>query len=673
MIKPYNKRLMAIGVLLFITVAVYASSLGNEFVWDDRGYILDTPELRHPANIGLIFDPELYFARFQEGSWRPLVTLSHFLTVGAFGYRASGHNAFDLALYAAVVMLVFITALRLGVDERAAFLASALFAVHPVHVEPVMVSALRADLLCALFMLLAFLCIIKADEEGPGRKGFWALSLGLFALGLLSKEVALVFPLLVVAYDLARAKRGRVQKSPSELAKRYGLLLAVTGAYGVLRFGPFVGPPRSATYIGGTLAGAVLSTLGIFAQYLRLLFFPLRLNADYVVKPVTSLTELQTLMGLIALGALLAAAVAFYRRKPIVAFGLAWLMFTLLPVSNLVPLDNPMTERYLFIPSIGFCWAVGLLGSEAFERVGSPASKAALWTVVVGLVLAFGLRAYTRTKDWRDGVTLWQATVEASPDSYRAHLNLGSAFLLRGKWERGREETERALALKPDSAEAFHNLGLIETNEGNWPEAEAAYRRSLGLQADAPPTLYNLANALAYQGKTEEALAFLQQAIARKPLFAEAYLLKGNLLSGRGEVEEAVAAYKKALSSEPETSYQAHINLGNVERGLGNLEAAEVAYRSAIDIAPGSAKAHFNLASLYGQQGRYRETIIELERALATDPSMTVAHKNLGLLYLKVQRNTARARYHLNKVLELAPNHPEAPAIRSLIESLPPS
>lgn len=667
-----NRRIIALGALLCLSLAVYALSLGNDFVWDDRGYILDTPELRNPASIGLIIDPELYFTRFQEGSWRPMVTLSHFFTVGAFGYKSWGHNGFDLALYAAVVALVFITAARMGMGEKAAFLAAALFAVHPVHVEPVMVSALRADLLCALFMLGAFLSILRADEREQGG-GFWALGLAFFALGLLSKEVALVFPLLVVAYDLAGAGEERPQMGSAALAKRYGPLVALTALYGALRFGLFAGPPHSVSYLGGGILEAALSGLGIFARYLRLLFFPLKLNADYLVSPVSSLAEPRALVGLAALGALIAASVGGYRRRPLVGFGLAWFLLTLLPVSNLVPLDNPMAERYLFIPSIGFVWAAGFLLVEAIEGVEKPAWKATLWTASAALVLALGVRSALRTMDWRDELTFWKATVEASPTSARAHLNLGSAYLLKGQMERGLEETERALSLEPDSFEALHNLGLIKAHKGRWAEAEAAYRRSLELQPDAPPTLYNLANALAAQGKTEEALGFLEKAVARKPLFAQAYLLMGNILMSQGDVEGAAEAYGKAVSAEPELSYQAYINLGNAERRLGNLSEAEAAYRRAVEIAPRSAKAHFNLAGLYGQQGRYRETIRELERALAADPTLVVAHKNLGLLYLKVMRDTERARFHLGRVLELAPDHPEAPAIRRLIETLPPS
>jgi tetratricopeptide (TPR) repeat protein len=671
-----RRRLLAIAVLVFLTIAAFAGALGNDFVWDDRGYILDTPELRYPQNITLLLDPELYFTRFQEGSWRPVVTLSHFLEVGAFGYWAPGHNTLDLFLYTLVIGLVFVTALRMGTGERAAFLAAALFAVHPVHVEPVVVSTLRDDVLCALFMLLAFMCLIKADGKDRGM-GWWAGSLGFFALGLLSKEVALVFPLLVLAYDVARWKqRDAGMPEAASLARRYGALLALTGAYAALRFGLFAGPPRSIGYIGGTPGTAAVTMLGLLTQYMRLFFFPLRLSADYLVRPVESLASPRALLGLGVLAILISATIHGYRRRPLLGFGLAFFLISLLPVCNLVPLDNPLAERYLFVPSIGLCWALGLLGGEVLEQVGRrgrPVMTFVSWGAVGVVIVGLGLRTAARTRDWRDEITLWQATVAASPDSARAHSNLGSALLLEGKWDRGREEVEKALALRPDSFEALHNLGLIRSHEGDWLEAEKAYRQSLALQPDAPPTLYNLARALAAQGKRDEALGFLNQAVARKPLFAEAYVLMGNLLMEQGDGKKAVDAYRMAIEAEPEGSLQAYTNLGNAERALGNLEEAESAYRRAIKLKPTSALAHFNLASLYGQQGRYRETIVELERAVKADPGMIIAHKNLGLLYLKVLRDSGKARRHLQRVLELAPDHPDAPAIREIIERLPPS
>ena len=188
MLAINRKKALIFGALLFLTIAAFAGALSNEFVWDDRGYILDTPELQQPENISLILDPNLYFTRFQEGSWRPVVTLTHFLMVGLFRYWSPGHNAFDLLLYVVVVWLLCGLALKIGMGERAAFIAAALFAVHPVHVEPVVVSALRADILSALFVLSALLCIIKADEKGRGA-GWWAGALVLYAVGLLSKEV----------------------------------------------------------------------------------------------------------------------------------------------------------------------------------------------------------------------------------------------------------------------------------------------------------------------------------------------------------------------------------------------------------------------------------------------------------------------------------------------------
>ena len=671
-----RRRVLGFGLLVFLAWATYAGSLGNDFVWDDTGYILDTPELRHPENVRLIIDPELYFSRFQEGSWRPLVTLSHFFAVGLFRYWAPGHNALDLFLYTLVVLLVFGLALQMGMRGRAALIAAALFAVHPVHVESVMVSGLRSDVLCALFLLSAFLCIIKADQGG--RAGaWWAGAIGLYALGLLSKEVALVFPFLVLAYDGAIARQRKAPLEPMKVfGRRYGALLAVTGVYAVLRFGPYAGPPHSTGYVGGSLASAIITMSGILAQYARLLLFPLRLNADYLVRPIENLAEPQALAGLVVFVIAVYAIVLGYRKRPLVGFGLAWLLITLLPVANLVPLDNPMAERYLFIPSIGFCWAVGLLASDGLEgaaaRGGSPQGTI-VWGAIGLLIFTLGLRTAMRTRVWKDGLTLWRATVAASPESSRAHLNLGAALISEGRWEEAREEIEKALDLEPDSAEALHNLGLIEAGDTHWIDAEAAYRRSLLLQPDAPPTLYNLARALLAQGKaSDEAEWLLAQAVSIKPLFTDAHLLMGNMLMDKGKTEEATKAYRGATVADPERA-GAFSSLGNAERALGNFKASEAAYQRAIELQPASAKYHFNLASLYGQQRRFRETIEELERTVGIDPSMAVAHKNLGLLYWKTMRDAVRARRHLKRVLDLAPNHPEAPAIRRLLGNLPDS
>ena len=177
-----------------------------------------------------------------------------------------------------------------------------------------MVSGLRSDVLCALFLLSAFLCIIKADQGG--RAGaWWAGAIGLYALGLLSKEVALAFPFLVLAYDGAIARQRKAPLEPKALWRRYGALLAVTGVYALLRFGPYAGPPHSTGYVGGSLASAMITMPGILAQYARLLLFPLRLNADYLVRPIENLAEPQALAGLAVLVIAVYAIVLGYRKR----------------------------------------------------------------------------------------------------------------------------------------------------------------------------------------------------------------------------------------------------------------------------------------------------------------------------------------------------------------------
>lgn len=677
-----RRRSLVVGTLIFLTVIAYSGSLFNEFVGDEIPHILDTPELLQIKNLSLILDKNLYFSRFKEVGWRPLATVSHFFTVALFGHWSPGHNAFDLLLFVVVVLLVYWSAVRIGAGPRAAFIAAALFSVHPVHVEAVVVSSLRDDVLCSAFILVAFLNLVKAEERRHESR--WQLgTLVFYALGLLTKEVALVFPLIAVAYHVAMSGDRWALLRPKTIGRRYGGLLGVTAIYALLRFGPFAGPHSSLDYLGGTLLSALTTTLGITAQYARLLLFPVQLKAIYVVKPLESLAEPQALLGFIILATAVVATLNGYRRWPVVGFCLAWILITLLPVANLYPIYNPMAERYLFFPSIGFCWALGFLADKWMARVeaqNGPALLIVAWTTVGVLILGLGLRTALQTRVWKDDLTLFRETTARSPNSFRAFLGLGSAYAREGQYSKAIEAYKRSIALKPDHPDHYFSLGFLymklaseaeveEQRETYTKKAIPLFEASVERNPNDSQALVNLAylhQELKQLDETERVLVSLTHV---RPEDAKAFQWLAEVAIQNNSLAIAQGALEHLMELGPtqveawNTLIQLYVRQGQIRKGLSTTQRASVAH-------PMNSDFHFQQGVLFALQDENSSAIKAFQRVVELNPEDSRAHRNLGVLYLKDPVNSRAARYHFQKFLQLAPNHPEAQNVRLLLKDI---
>lgn len=190
---PSLPRLVCITLL---AGSAYAATLGHGFVWDDRLLVVESRTIQRWTNLprALVDD---FFGDAAEGRGyhRPLVTLSYMLDHALWGLRAPGYHLTNVLLHVASTLLVYLVAPALGAGGSGAFLASAVFGLHPIHTESVAWIAGRTDVIATALLLLSLLLYARA----PGRRSRGALLA--FALALLAKEIALVFPALLLLYE----------------------------------------------------------------------------------------------------------------------------------------------------------------------------------------------------------------------------------------------------------------------------------------------------------------------------------------------------------------------------------------------------------------------------------------------------------------------------------------
>ena len=453
-------RMPAIALLALASSAV---GVVNSFTYDDRYIIQLNPVVKTLRDWWTVFGMSYWPRRWGGDGYRPLTILAFKLEAALGAGRPAIFHAANILLYVAIALLVYRVARRL-LPDWAAWLAAALFAVHPVHVEAVANVVGQSELLAALAVLAALLLYLRARLSGALPAGTIAAVSVLYAIACFSKEHGIVLPALLAAAELtvipdAASTRDRIRRLRPfylTLALIAVCFLAVRSLvlsdHGIGGFEPFT--PFSALHIGPR--DRILTALGVVPHWIRLLYWPVRLSSEYGPPdiPIAQGFEIWQLPGFLLLTAVLAIGALLRRRQPVVSFGIAFVCCTLLPSSNfVVPAGIVLAERTLFLPSVGAMLVAAAAAVIVSERLGSrrriPNLRLAAAGLCALLLAAGAFRSASRTTVWRDNPTLFHNAVAEAPLAYRAHFILGSWELDHGNVAGGEAEYRRGLALFP--------------------------------------------------------------------------------------------------------------------------------------------------------------------------------------------------------------------------------
>ena len=315
----------------------------------------------------------------------------------------------------------------------------------------------------------------------------------------------MTLPALATVYEhFCRADRS--ETSLSQKLSRYGVLWLLGVAYVMFRI-HFLGalaPEEKFRQV--TLQQIVLSAIALVAQYVWKLLWPVRLCAFYVFHPSTSLFDLRVLAGLLALLAFAALFFVCWRSRErnvrLVFFAILWFFATLAPILNAHWVgENVFTERYLYLPSVGVAWLVGLGASKLWSRAAPrPAERWAL--VLAGFALG-GLcaaRIVTRNRDWNNDKVLFTRTLDLSPGAYQVLNALGGVYWREGDLDKAESAWRGVLARKPDNPEAFNNLGLLASQRHQYAEAKGFFQRAMELKPNLADPHFNLGDTYLKMG-----------------------------------------------------------------------------------------------------------------------------------------------------------------------------
>ena len=506
----------AIFLLLAASLIPYLNALSNVFVFDDLVQIVADRSLGDISNL-------LVYIQVPRGVKKVLYLIEYRL----FGLNPFGYHLTNVLLHALSTLSFFYLLKKIFNERGIPLMAGLLFATHPVHTEAVTAIANRNDVLAMLFFTWSFILYLK---RGDGRH-YYPLSLLSFLLALLSKEAAAAsLPAVIILYELYSGGRGRVLMGNARYLIPYAVMLVLFVLY--LLFVISVSPASqerevSGLFLADPFPASFYTASRAFTVYIRLLLFPLDLNAMHVVKVSNSLFEWKVMLSVLSLFLFLYLVVRLFRASRWVSFGLAWFFVTLLPVSNLLFPLAPfyVAERYLYLPSAGFSLAAAaaLKRLMAGERTPGRLPGKAGVVLLSALLAAYATLTIKRNLDWRSDYSLWSKTVAQSPSSSRAHYSLGIACWDKGLLDEAQAEFTEAVSIWPGFVEARINLGNVLAEKGLLDEAERELREAVRIGPGFVKARNNLGNILFEKGLLDEALEEYTSALRIDPSHAETH------------------------------------------------------------------------------------------------------------------------------------------------------
>ncbi len=659
--------------LIAATFLAYLPALRGGFVWDDDSWTTRISGLLQGVS-GL---RAMWFHPTALQQYYPLSGTTFWLDHQLWKFWTPPYHVENVLLHALAALLFWRLLLRLQLPG--AWLAAALFALHPVMVESAAWITERKNVLSlALYLgaLLAYerfapwvtngqrprtgiaaLTPVPDPARRPRRAAFfYGLAFVLFLGALLAKTTTFSLPaaILLIGWWQRGQIRWRADVLPTLPFFALALGLCALTAWLEKNHVGAQGPDFALTFPQRCLVAG-----RAFWFYAGKLSWPAHLCFVYPRWQPNPGVWWQWLYPVTAVGTILGLWLARARlgRGPITAlFFFAGTLFPVLGFMNAYFMRYSFVcDHWVYLPSLGLLALAAALGSRAAEQ------RRLRWMIygfAVMVLAVLGILTWRQCGMYADVETLWQTTITRNPDCWLAHNNLGSVLFQKGNVEEGIAHFQKALQIKPDFAEAHNNLGLALFQKGSVDEGIAQYQKALQVNPDSVEAHNNLGLALFQKGKVGEAIAHYQRALEINPDFTEAHYNLGNALLQKGKVDEAIAHYQKALQITPGYA-GAQVNLGNALLQKGSVDEAIAHYQRALQIKPDFAEAHYNLGLALFQKGNGAEAIAHYQKALQINPNYAEAHNNLGNALFQ-EGNANEAVAHFQKALEINPDYAEA-------------
>lgn len=540
-----------------VTFSVFFPMLAGQFTaLDDPGHLLENPQVISlaPENITAIFRTTV------NDTYIPLTILSFAVEHHFFGFQPFVYHWDNLLLHMFVVGVIFGLGRRMGLSAPAAGAGSLLFAVHPMHVESVAWVTERKDVLYAFFYMLAlyqycrYLQAVRPSAAcrlpaGGGNRSAFAFSVAFGFLSILAKPMALSLPLVLCLFDLFYGRK---------LSGRWLAEKLIHAAYVIPVV--WITAALHQRRLMDNWPEAALTAVWSFVFYIRKFIYPVDLSPLYATPSPVSFENPEILFSVI-LFAVYAACLVRTRRN-------RWFFFAngffITSVFFLVRFRtswglHEVADRFMYLPSMGFCLLFGLGVERLFQRVNAlelraRASKRATAALVLGLAIVFTVlfvQTRRQIQVWENDTTLWAAVIQKGATDRLAYFARGKMYDEKGDHVNAVADYTMAVTLDPKFPRAYNNRGIIYGRQGDYPRALADFDRALALYPDFAQAYNNRGLIYFYLLEDRLALEDFNKAIELRPRAASSYVNRARLFGVTGQYRLAVEDFTCALQLEP--------------------------------------------------------------------------------------------------------------------------
>ncbi|MFA5933338.1 MAG: tetratricopeptide repeat protein [Microgenomates group bacterium] len=702
-----NKKIVHIIVLLLIVAAAYVNIFQNDFAFDDPTFITGWKDIQTTTEIPYLLKGSLPLGH--TGLYRPLRSMFYVLSYHLWGENTFGYHLQSLFIIISLTLLTYLIVSNLTKKHFTAMVAAMLFGLHPIHTESITFMTASFDAIGTVFFFLSFYLYIKYRNNS--ERVLFLLSILTATIAFFTYEVTLTLPLLLFLYDSLFLKKSFQFKSKIMLSQisPYIPYLTILAFYLYTRMFYLQIVERGAYLLGSPFITFLVQVQAI-TLYIRLLFLPVNLTVNHLIAPgivaftwaeisekalrAQSLFSIEVLTSIILIISIFTIAIVCFRTRSWVTFCIFWFFISLAPVLNIIPQGAVMTERYLLIPSFGFCTLIAVIIGNVYKLKAKNLNYKYL--IITFLIITSGfffIQTVYRNSEWRSSITLWESANRLNSNSYinvtnlavgyaiannpqkalnlfqkaeniasnnyHTHQNLGVQYFKMKKYDLAIEEYYKTIQLEPKLSYLYTALSVAYLEKEDYDRAITSSKKAIEVSEGLDPMAYfHLGEAYSKQNRTDLAIDNYKKALHVDPKNPTTHFRLGYTYYEQGKYKEAISEYEEALIFNPKSS-EIYYNMGKSLESLNRPDLALQQYKKAIELDPKSAAAHNNAGIIYTGYNRSDEAEKEFNTAISLDPNLAEAYFNLAYIY-KTQNKIDLATIQLQKGLLLDPTNEKA-------------
>lgn len=655
---------LAILLIIVVNFIIYFNSLGNTFVFDDIHSIRDNLFIKEAQYIPLFLKGHYTSLPLPRGMFRPLLLITFSFNYFFSGLQPLGYHIINILLHFlnGVLFYSLFRFLKKDIPFGLALIICLLFIVHPINSETVNYITCRSDLLVTFFILSSFLSYVR---------GKFLLPVFLYIFTLLTKETAIVFPLLAYTYDFIMGVQQESADRPSK--KRvifYIALIGISISYLIYRritFGlsasivaPLSSPLRS-------LWSNVLTQSAVTLFYLRLFIWPYPLTIHHAFPELNSIFNPLSFLSVLGIFVIICLIFVLKKRYSLISLGIAWYLLCLFP-KFYAPLYVVAAEHHFYLSGFGIYLILAVICQGLYLRL-----RRKFLIIATGIISVFALLVWFRNYEWKDAFSLWKSAARVDPGSAIAQHDLGAEYLEKGMYQEAQEHIIKAMSLTNNiQTQVLSRMGLAKImweSKRKFAEAEAILKEALTLNPKDYRIYLFLGSLYEGVGREQEAEEIWKKGLNFHPHSADIRIKLGVIYLRKHDFKEARSYFLSAIKSNPD-SYLAFFGLGLVSDDELDTEGAIEAYKKSIKLNPAYAPSHCRLGTLYAQKADPR-ALRHLKEAVKLDPNFAEAYNNLAVLYASMEPPKLElAREHAQRALDLGyPVNKEFLKVIALLQS----